>query len=107
MTNKKIFEKTWVNGGQFVYGDNPFREALYALEDELVCLKNEDGKFIPQGRMSKVMNAYEKFLKENHKESLSRQKEEFKRVVEKAIKENEIEGYHQVLVDILKAIEKL
>ena len=92
---KKIIEKTWVNGGQFVYGDNPFREALYALEDELIWLENEDGKFIPKNRMSKVMNAYEKFLKENHKKSLSQQKEELL-----------LEGEKNMAKGVLRRIEK-
>ena len=75
----EIKNKTWVEGGDAVYGDNPFKEALYALEDELITLDSKDGKFIPQDRMLKVMIAYEKFLKDY----FSQQKQEMVEDVEK------------------------
>ena len=74
----EIKNKTWVEGGDAVYGDNPFKEALYALEDELITLDSKDGKFIPQDRMLKVMIAYEKFLKDYFSQQKQEMVEEIK-----------------------------
>ena len=125
MNNKKIIEKTWVNGGKFAYSDNPFKEALYALEDELICLDGVDGKFIPHYKMIRVMRAYEKFIKKHFTNALSQQKEEFKKITNEdfvifrrplsCVKDflaQDCDGlYHKLQEinpeDILKAIQKL
>lgn len=55
-------EKTWVYGGNYVYGDDWFSEAIYALEDEAIILDGIDGKYIPYEKMQDVMVAYREEL---------------------------------------------
>jgi len=61
--SKRKEQKTWVDGGEYVYGDDHFREGLYALEDKCIVFDERMGKFIPKEDMLKVMKAYEKYLK--------------------------------------------
>jgi hypothetical protein len=83
-------EKTWVDGGNYVYSDEPFREGLYALEDELV-IGTPDQKWIPHDRMIKVMLAYEKYIRDYHKSKIQEAKEAQKREILEKI-ENEVKN---------------
>jgi hypothetical protein len=58
--------KTWDRGGNCVWGDDIFKEALYALEDRKVWLPEYDNdQFIKADDMYEVMHRYEKFLKQS------------------------------------------